>query len=148
MFLIFSHFSIYQTLVQQNETNYLLLCKIFLGKHIFNTHTHTKYIQIMWIHICSVACYKAILLDTGCKLNVLRWSENMQQKYRRTPIPKSDFNKVAKQFYSNFTLAWMFSCKCAECFQNTFSFLRTPLDGCFWTHLGFNKREGQFFITI
>ena len=34
-------------------------------------------------------------------------SENMQQIYRRTPMPKCDFNKVALQ-------------------------LRTPLDGCFW----------------
>ena len=28
-----------------------------------------------------------------------RCSENMQQIYRRTPIPKYDFNKVAKQLY-------------------------------------------------
>ena len=26
-------------------------------------------------------------------------SENMQQIYRRTPVPKCDFNKVAKQIY-------------------------------------------------
>ena len=26
-----------------------------------------------------------------------RCSENMQQNYRRTPMPKCDFNKVAKQ---------------------------------------------------
>ena len=28
-----------------------------------------------------------------------RFSENMQQIYRRTPIPKCDFNKVAKKLY-------------------------------------------------
>ena len=28
-----------------------------------------------------------------------RCSGNMQQIYRRTPMPKCDFNKVAKQFY-------------------------------------------------
>ena len=28
-----------------------------------------------------------------------RCSKNMQQIYRRTPIPKCDFNKVAKQLY-------------------------------------------------
>ena len=28
-----------------------------------------------------------------------RCSENMQQIYRRTPMPKSDFNKVALQLY-------------------------------------------------
>ena len=28
-----------------------------------------------------------------------RCSENMQQNYRRTPMPKGDFNKVAKELY-------------------------------------------------
>ena len=28
-----------------------------------------------------------------------RCSENMQQIYRGTPLPKCDFNKVAKQLY-------------------------------------------------
>ena len=28
-----------------------------------------------------------------------RCSENIQQIYRRTPLPKRDFNKVAKQLY-------------------------------------------------
>ena len=32
-----------------------------------------------------------------------RCSENVQQIYRRTPMPKCDFNKVAKQFYLNRT---------------------------------------------
>ena len=56
-------------------------------------------------------------------------SENTQQIYRRTPMPKSDFNKVAKQIYWNNTLAWVFSCKVAM-FSKHF-FLRAPLDGCF-----------------
>ena len=29
-----------------------------------------------------------------------RCSENLQQIYRRTPMPKCDFNKIAKQLYS------------------------------------------------
>ena len=49
-----------------------------------------------------------------------RCSENMLQIYR-TPMPKCDFNKVAKQLYWSHTSAWVFSCK-----------LREPLDGCFW----------------
>ena len=28
-----------------------------------------------------------------------RCSESMQQNYRRTPVPKSDFNKVEKQLF-------------------------------------------------
>ena len=49
-----------------------------------------------------------------------RCSENIQQIYRRTLMPKSDFNKDAKQLYWNRTLAWVFSCKFAVYFQNTF----------------------------
>ena len=34
--------------------------------------------------------------------------EKMQQIYRRTPMPKCDFNKVAKQLHWNGTSAWVF----------------------------------------
>ena len=50
-----------------------------------------------------------------------RCSENIQQIYRGTPMPKCDFNKVAKQFYWNHTLAWVFSCKFAAYFKKSFS---------------------------
>ena len=48
-------------------------------------------------------------------------SENVQQIYRRTPMPKCDFNNVALQIYWNHTLTWVFSCKFAAYFQNSFS---------------------------
>ena len=35
-------------------------------------------------------------------------------------MPNCDFNKVAKQLYSKHTSAWVFSCKFAGYFQNTF----------------------------
>ena len=44
----------------------------------------------------------------------------MQQIYRRTPMLKSDFSKVALQLYRNHTLTWVFYCKFAAYFQNTF----------------------------
>ena len=50
-----------------------------------------------------------------------RCSENMQQIYRRTTMPKCDFNKVALQLYWNRTLVWVFSCKFAAYFQTIFS---------------------------
>ena len=37
--------------------------------------------------------------------------ESTQQIYRRTPMPKRDFNNVALQFYRNSTSAWVLSCK-------------------------------------
>ena len=50
-----------------------------------------------------------------------RCSENMKQIYRRTFMPKCDFNKVASQLYWNHVSAWAVSCKFAAYFQNTFS---------------------------
>ena len=44
----------------------------------------------------------------------------MQQTYRRAPAQKYDFNNVVKQFYWNLTSAWVFSCKFAKYFENTF----------------------------
>ena len=49
-----------------------------------------------------------------------RCPENMQQIYGRTLIPKCDFNKIAKQLYWNQTSSWVFACKFAVYFQNTF----------------------------
>ena len=50
-----------------------------------------------------------------------RYSENMQQIYRRTPMLICDFNIMALQLYWNGTSAWVFSRKCAAYFQNIFS---------------------------
>ena len=48
-----------------------------------------------------------------------RCTGNMLQIYRRTPMPKCDFNKVASQFYWNRTWVWVYSCKIAAYFQNS-----------------------------
>ena len=56
-----------------------------------------------------------------------KYSENLHQIYRRTPMPKCDFSKAAKQLYWNHTFAWVFSCKFATYFQN--NFLK---EGCFF----------------
>ena len=60
-----------------------------------------------------------------------RCSENMQQMYRRTPMPKCDFNKVAKQLYWNRTSTWVCSPLNFLLIFRTL-FLGTPLGGCFW----------------
>ena len=56
---------------------------------------------------------------------------------------KCHFNKVAKQLYWNGTSAWVFSCKFASYFQNTF-FLGTSLGGCFCIHFS-SKSEKLFW---
>ena len=68
--------------------------------------------------------------DQSCSWKKVFWK--YAANYRRTPMPKCDFNKVAKlkQLYWNRTSARVFSCKFAAYFQNTF-FQRTPLGGCF-----------------
>ena len=63
-----------------------------------------------------------------------RCSEDMQQIYRRTPMLKCDFNKVASQIYWNRTSTWVLSCKFAAQFLEQL-FLRTPLGCCFWKHI-------------
>ena len=47
-------------------------------------------------------------------------SKNMQQIYRRTPMPKCDFNKVAKRRYWNRTSTWVFSCQLKHIFRTPF----------------------------
>ena len=50
-----------------------------------------------------------------------RRSENMQQIYRRTPMPKCNFKKVAKQLYWNQTSTCVFSCKFSASFRTPFT---------------------------
>ena len=45
----------------------------------------------------------------------------MNKIYWRTPMTKCDFNKIALELYRSHTSAWIFSCKFAAFFQNTFS---------------------------
>ena len=56
----------------------------------------------------------------GCSGGVLRkkYSENMQQRYRRTPTSTCNLKKVAKELYWNHTSAWVFSCKFLAYFRN------------------------------
>ena len=49
-----------------------------------------------------------------CSYKKVFW--NIQQIY----MPKWDFNKVAKQLYWYYTSTWVFYCKFAAYFQNTF----------------------------
>ena len=50
-----------------------------------------------------------------------RFSESMQQIYRRTPMSKCDFNKVAKATLLKSHFGMSVSCEFAAYFQNTFS---------------------------
>ena len=54
-----------------------------------------------------------------CSYKKVLWK--YAQIYKRAPMPKSDFNKVALLLYWNCTLAWMFSCKFAAYIQFHFT---------------------------
>ena len=51
-----------------------------------------------------------------------RCSENVHQTYKRTPLLKYDFNKVAQQLYRNHTLAWVF---CQELYSDSLGTFNT-----------------------
>ena len=70
-----------------------------------------------------------------------KYSENLQ----KTPMPKFDFNKVAKQLYWNHTSAWVFSCKFSAYLRTPV--LRTPLMDCFWSLLFLQQIMKENSIT-
>ena len=86
--------------------------------------------------------YKRTLMPKRDFIKVARkrCSENMQQIYRRTPMPKCDINKIALQLYCNRTSAWVFSCKFAAYFQNTFS------SEHLWTGASAKSKESIFYF--
>ena len=59
---------------------------------------------------------KRLLIKSCC--------ENMQQIYRRTPMQKCYFNKIAVQLHWNHTSAWVFSCKFAAYFLCRYAYLK------------------------
>ena len=61
-----------------------------------------------------------------------RCSENMPQIYRRTPMPKCDFNKVA----------WVFSFKFVAYFQNTF------YQEHFWVAASIPVKQRHYLLSI
>ena len=93
----------------------------FLLYMVILLYTVNKILVQNNFHIC-YGCWEAALRGVLRK----RCSRNMQQIYRRTPMQKCNFNKVAKQLHI------------AAYFQNTF-FLWTPLKGYFWLLFVFTK---------
>ena len=87
-----------------------------------------------------------------------RCSENMQQIYRRAPMPKWDFNKVCfaitlSHAITNHTFAWVFSCKFAAYSHHLILFYqqigmksisKTSADNLILTRRPFLKPKGHF----
>ena len=95
------------------RSNVVVIWENFISKYQMIPTVITIY-KTTW-HICDLQKqpYRGVLGK--------RCSENMQQTYRRTPMPKCNFNEVALQLYWIRTSAWVFSYKFAAYFQNTLS---------------------------
>ena len=57
-----------------------------------------------------------------------RCTKNMQQIYRRPPMAKRDFNKVALQLKLHFGMGFLLE---ICCIFSEHLFLKTPMEGCF-----------------
>ena len=66
-----------------------------LKKLGFQNVSFTIFIQASKAKNEKISCVEASLQRCSYK----KYSENMQQIYRRTPMPKCNFNKVALQLY-------------------------------------------------
>ena len=106
----------------------LLWAVIFPHIHLFppkNVVSSLQRGQFSWLNLL-VKCF-LILECVNVQKQLPRSAlvkgcfENMQQIYRRKPIPICDFNKVALQLYLNRPSAWVFCCKFSAYFQNNFS---------------------------
>ena len=111
--------------IKRNLENWILWCNIYLleqrKKLALNIE---KRLKKVWTKIFNILGPLATLWDEVQNI------ENNGERYQETPwssshpevfLRKCDFNKVTLQFYWNRASAWVFSCKFAAYFQNTFS---------------------------
>ena len=82
-----------------------LIKKILLKKNSVSNLNEKK----ESLNVTNLVIWFEIQKQPSRDILVKRYSENMQQIYRRAPISKCDFNKVALKIYWNRTSAWMFS---------------------------------------
>ena len=83
--------------------------------------------HILIFFVCVIQSWKEIQKQPPRGVPRKRCFENMQQIYRRTPMSKCDFSKVALHFCMGVLL------KICCIFSEHF-FVRTPLCGCFWKY--------------
>ena len=101
--------------------NYIMLLLDFIDFAIFLsscTKLNSKLRSVLFLFLGRSKYYQN---QPSIGVLIKKCSEKMKQIYRRTSMPKCDFNKVTFHFHWNHTSAWVFSCKFAAYFQNTFS---------------------------
>ena len=84
-------------------------------------HEKKNFFPIFLVQRLSWKMYmKLVQKQPSIAVLVKMCSENKRQIDRRTLMLTCDFNKATLQFYRNHISTWVFSCKFAACFQNTF----------------------------
>ena len=92
-----------------------------IGVFFSSSSFFTEYLR--WLLQC-IPYYLVLQKQPSRGVYKKRCCENIQQIYRRTPMPKCDFNKIALLF------------------------LRTPLDGCFWYHFETSQHDCLFLSFL
>ena len=113
------------TFIEWWNTNYYQNINYYQKSNFWNNTDQSNKTNTLEYMLCTI-CRNVDLLPEAATQSVLKICSKFtgehpcRKIYRRTPMPKCDFNKAAKQLYWNRTSAWVFSCKFAACFpKNT-----------------------------
>ena len=86
---------------------FFVSCYSFLYFLIYVINFDKYFPKQFWLNTLPGTSSGFLFLEQSRRVLTKRCPENMQQIYGRTPIPKCDFNKAAKQLYWNHFLAWV-----------------------------------------
>ena len=91
-----------QSLIFNKVTAFFLVTSAKFQEHLFPEHlraTASTYFRFRCTERALELFHRSIQKQPSRGVLKKRFSENMQQIYRRTPMPKCNFNKVALQLY-------------------------------------------------
>ena len=95
---------------------YIRLHSSVTGLHL-STLVYTRLVTPLCFQNRSI--FPALIRQKQPSRGIIR--KRYSEIYRKAPMSKCDFNKVALQFYRNHTSAWLFSCIFAAYFRTPFS---------------------------
>ena len=121
--------------IKQAQEVVIILLQLMVVKTVLGTPKRLRNVEPNLVQVSVRRSHPEVFFRKRC-------SENMQQIYRRKPMPKCDFNKVALQLHWNYTSAWVFSEVYREpLIQNVINYFRKRFGlAClagFWTRLWF-----------
>ena len=110
------HWKLDQTLEEQKSLywKYFFLHLTHLAQFVY-----VILVTFSYFWLCDALLLISLLINNKLSRSVhgKRCSDKMQQIYKRTPITKCTFNKVARQLYWNLTSPWVFSINLLHIFR-------------------------------